>query len=457
MRKDALLAISLTVAAVAAVATAGCGGGDESNQTAGEAEAGANAGVIPGLHGIREATVARRVEQLRGLKFRRLPAVEVVDERELERAVEKVSRKRIQSDPALADREERSAAAAEALLLLSGVVDSKSDVALLKAAGSDIGGIYIDQQDKLYLVRKLVGRSRRIAEIVIAHELIHALEDQNLQIFERSDQPLSDRSDAGHALIEGSATLGESEYASRYVDKDQSPQQILARRLRGIRKAKAPPGLQPAIGFPYIAGTQFASSLQRPGGWRAVTDAEKRPPESTEQILHPRKYLRREEPKRISIDLKKSLPSGWRRLGGGDLGELSTRMVLAAGVSQKRAIDAARGWAGGTFEIWYERRLPTIQCGQHCRAHTAAVLTWVSDTPQAGGGLRRALRAYLRAGVDATASGRDSWRVNDGAAMLVGHGPRTTLVFAPDERLAGRLAQSAIKASQPQTTERSDR
>jgi hypothetical protein len=434
---------TLVLLATAFVVTS-CGGGEDEPERRQIS--------IAGLRDVPVRTVVERVEKLRGLRFRELPEIEVVDEKRLGRELEKVARAAVRADPDVAEREERSAAAAEALLLLSGVVDSGSEVSLLKSGEEEIGGAYVDKQDKLYLVREAIRRDRKLTENVLAHELVHALEDQHFKLFERSTDLLSDSSAAAHALIEGSATVAEASYGSRYLRKGRSPQALLDRRFRRLQDTKVPPGIRPAAGFPYIAGSKFATTLLKRGGWATVSRADQHPPQSTEQVLHPEKFIRREKPKAVAIAPGDALPSEWRRLGGGDLGELTTRMVLSAGLPARRANRATNGWGGGAFKVWYLRRLPTIRCGQRCRERATAVLAWDWDDAAGAAAFRQALRAYVKGGLGGAATRRNTWRFRDGAGALAGRARRTALAFAPDERLAGRLAARAVEAAQEHST-----
>ena len=63
---------------------------------------------------------------------------------------------------------------------------------------------------------------------------------------------------------------------------------------------------------------------------------------STEPIMHPEKYLRRERP--LAVKLPARPPgSGWKRLSGGAVGEFDTRELMRLGVSLADATTAATG------------------------------------------------------------------------------------------------------------------
>ena len=67
--------------------------------------------------------------------------------------------------------------------------------------------------------------------------------------------------------------------------------------------------------FPYLRGMVFCAKLTNDGGWKAIDEAYRNPPLSTEQILHPEKY-RAKPDSPMSIDLG-ALDAGRGLEGGG--------------------------------------------------------------------------------------------------------------------------------------------
>jgi hypothetical protein len=74
--------------------------------------------------------------------------------------------------------------------------------------------------------------------------------------------------------------------------------------------------------FPYRDGLAFVVDLYRAGGFALVDQAYARPPQTTEHILHPEKYLADERPRAIA---ELEAPAGWKVEGKHTLGELRTR------------------------------------------------------------------------------------------------------------------------------------
>jgi hypothetical protein len=93
---------------------------------------------------------------------------------------------------------------------------------------------------------------------------------------------------------------------------------------------------------PYVAGPAVVQALPDKGGWEAVKAAWSRPPASTEQVLHPEKYLAFEAPR---LPLAPPLPAGARLLRTGVLGEALIRTFLGEGSEA-----AAQGWGGDAYK-----------------------------------------------------------------------------------------------------------
>jgi hypothetical protein len=196
-----------------------------------------------------------------------------------------------------------------------------------------------------------------------------------------------------------------------------------------------PPFLEAQTVFPYLGGQAFvADLLRRAGGrWDLVNDAERlRPPVSTEQVMHPRRYLLADQPRRVRIAAGRVLGTGWARAGAGTWGEWATGRLLADGGGGGSA-EAAAGWGGDRWELWRSRRPGIAGCPPPCRAGDVLVLRWRWDT----GRDRRQFAARLAVWAAAV---RD--RLGAGLAFASRRGA-VTLVLAPRDALARRLARES--------------
>jgi hypothetical protein len=370
------------------------------------------------------ATIARRVEDLRDLRYRRIPAPQ------------RVSGAQARRDGLTdydASEPERVRAAEEEVLERLGLVPAGTSLRKLTASlyGEGVAGYYDPRSKRLKVVAGAATSTRALTETVIAHELTHALEDQHYGLNDDGPSEGDDRALAHLALIEGTAT----EIMTRYGERWIPPGELLASAIGSAfaPTGDLPPFVEAQTVFPYVGGRQFVEYLLRRAGdrWALVDDAERlRPPASTEQILHPERYLRADQPKPVRLRAGRALGAGWRRVRAGTWGEYATRELLADG-GGSGAEAAAAGWGGDRWELWRSRPLRAGGCPAPCRAADVLVLRWRWDTPRD----QRQFAARLRVW-------RASVRARLGAGLATATGPRgVTLVLAPDDALARRVAR----------------
>ena len=107
-----------------------------------------------------------------------------------------------------------------------------------------------------------------------------------------------------------------------------------------------PPLLTETFIFRYRDGARFVEAVRRAGGERGVNELFRRPPASTEQILHPEKYEANEAPREVVFDESRLTAGGWSMNASTPLGEIGVRGLLMAGVPFAEAARAAAGWGG---------------------------------------------------------------------------------------------------------------
>jgi hypothetical protein len=86
-----------------------------------------------------------------------------------------------------------------------------------------------------------------------------------------------------------------------------------------------------------------------------VDEAYSDPPRSSEQILHPEKYLEGDEPQIVALPpLTDTLGAGWRLVEAETLGEFQTGLYLAQQVDQATADLASAGWDGDQYALYVQ-------------------------------------------------------------------------------------------------------
>jgi hypothetical protein len=221
-----------------------------------------------------------------------------------------------------------------------------------------VAGYYSPDKDELFVVRRssALTPGQRVA---YAHEFTHQLQDQTFKLdaLDISDVDQSDRSLARLALIEGDAVSVQNAWTLDNLSQEELGQ-LLAESLdpealQALRRA--PAFLRETALFPYIDGAAFVERLLAGGGYAGVDAAYDALPDSTEQILHPDRYLDREAPVDVVVDagVAGSLGSGWADAGQDTLGELILRVWLReGGVSAAEARVAAAGWGGDRLALF---------------------------------------------------------------------------------------------------------
>ncbi len=381
----------------------------------------------------RVAPIAEAIEEVRGLEFERRPEPVVVTSEEVRRE-------------GLADLEREYPAperrADEEVLKLIGLLEPDDDVGEISSTilGEEVLGFYDPRRERLALVDGAQPDDPVLAEIALAHELVHALEDQRFDLAE-PDPGQDDANTATTALIEGTATEAMARYAQANIDPGQALGSALSSGAGGDAAADLPPYVRASLEFSYVNGQSFVRELLRAGGdWRLVDLAlDTRPPESTEQIIHPVKYLTDEAPEAVELELEPMLGDGWSRSAEGALGEFDTAQMLANGAAG-RAQRAAAGWGGGRYELWQREGVGGEACDTPCRRADALALGWRWDTSADARQFRIAATDHLVKGLDAKPAGSGRWRVEGGAVALSSEPRATAIAFAPSPALAERLA-----------------
>lgn len=297
--------------------------------------------------------VARVVQEVRELTFDVQPEPTVVSAEQLADLVaEEVSAYTIED----ADLDGR-------LLGLLGAVPPDTDLRelLVTAYSEQVAGYYDSETEELVVGATDDGRRlSRLNEVVLAHELEHALADQALGLPEVEDlgEGREDEVLARAALVEGDATVSMQQYAQ--VGLSVIDQLLIAREAAEMQGAlgdltELPPYLQGSIEFPYTYGAEFVAALVTEGGWAAVDGAYADPPVSTAQILFPERYLGGQEPEEAPPT--GTPPGAWQAARTYGLGAADLLLLFGApGGDPASALDdprgAVAGWRGGEARLW---------------------------------------------------------------------------------------------------------
>jgi hypothetical protein len=195
--------------------------------------------------------------------------------------------------------------------------------------------------------------------MILAHELTHALEDQNFETGARLSK-IADNSDALLAfksLIEGDGTLAGFAYVRGGMD--ESLADFITAHLTDLPQVSAakeknvPDALSVPFLFQYAEGTAFVREAYRRGGWDSVDAAFRNPPESTAQIIDPTLYFDHlTRPLHISVDGYQKQLAGWNKVLEDTYGELALRLIMQMSFGRDSAqVEVARRWAGDRMVV----------------------------------------------------------------------------------------------------------
>jgi hypothetical protein len=244
---------------------------------------------------------------------------------------------------------------AESLKLLksqvAGFYDPHGKEMVLVEGGADAG---IWNSAAQFMIQRDV-----MGEIVLAHELTHALQDQNFDLESRLDK-VKDDDDRGLALksvAEGDATIAGFAYAIGRMDDGVAD--AVAENLKKLPQALTaaapgtPEGLSVPLLFQYTDGVRFVAEAYRRGGWRGVDALYGNPPRSSHQILHPALYFDGAAPEvRIELAGYEGIMPGWTKADDDTYGELLVRVILERNLGKKsKEVALASRWAADRMII----------------------------------------------------------------------------------------------------------
>lgn len=224
-------------------------------------------------------------------------------------------------------------------------------------------GYYDPARDTLYVVDRVDASQ---VEPVLLHEIVHALQDQyvDLDSLMKANLDANDRGTAAQAAMEGHATFAMLEWQLATlmgVEADLTTLPGLESLLgddplaaAGIEMpvlGEAPAVIRESLLFPYLGGLVF---LQKhwAGERGRVPPLGDEMPVSTEQVLHPERFAPGRVDMPTAVRFVAVPPAGWTEVYTDGLGELETRLVLREFLPDRDEADrAAAGWDGDRFRL----------------------------------------------------------------------------------------------------------
>jgi hypothetical protein len=266
---------------------------------------------------------------------------------------------------------------------------------LLDLYAEQVAGYYDPDSATLFGV---AGADRSQLRLVLAHEMVHALQGQHLPLDSILKATASnDRLTAAQSILEGQATLASIAVLAPGQDVAATPQfwemyrdQVRQQQAAMPIFARAPLVVREALIFPYLDGAEFMHWWETKGP-KDTLPYGPRMPVSTEQILHPDRYARGDAPVPIELD------TGDAVLYDDVLGENEIRVLLAAlaGSDEVQTV-VPLGWGGDRFRVYRTAGGPALVWYVAWDDQRAADRFFKAAGPALNRTARRGYRAELR-------------------------------------------------------------
>lgn len=363
------------------------------------------------------------VEKITGLKPLRRVSWERIDKPQVKRYLEERIRESVKPEELRAE---------ELTLKKFGFVPQDFDLrqTTIDLLSEQAAAFYDYHKKKLYLVE---AASDLMQRSLLVHELAHALADQHFRLrkFIEDVKEDDEQSVARLAVMEGQATWVMSEYLARQTGQSLKDSPVLLQIMSNATEAasgqfpvmdRAPLYLRETLLFPYTKGLLFQHAAIERIGPGAFTEVFRRPPVSTQQILHPETYFGWVEPAKPALPALAE-PRAWRTLTEGAVGELDHAILIRQFASEAEAASVAPSWRGGAF------RLLESKAGKRLALLYASEWTTEEAARRFFGLYRLALKGKWKSfTIDAESATSLSGQGDDGCFLLRLEGARVTSV-----------------------------
>jgi hypothetical protein len=248
---------------------------------------------------------------------------------------------------------------------------------LVKSTGAEIAAYYDDETKTISMLNWVPPDHQ---EPILAHELTHALQDQNYDLAKwmkaarkpggngskATETGNDDGATARKAVVEGQAMVVYADYlmAPSGRSLEDTPQLLYSMEepaVRAVQDSKmlhdAPMIMREAGTFSYEEGLIFEGELLHKGGKNmAFAGAFARPPRSSHEVLQPEAYINHEKlPPTAIPDLKQLLGEQYEVYDSGGIGQLDVRAYLKQYGDRKNADDVSSAWQGGAYVAFHRK------------------------------------------------------------------------------------------------------
>ena len=317
---------------------------------------------------------------------------------------------------------------------------------LVKATGQQIAGYY-DEETKSISLLNWVPADRQ--EPILAHELTHALQDQNYDLAKWMRAPAKpestekkegqeendDSAIARKAVVEGQAMVIYVDYIlaplrRNLTDTPGLIYQMEEPAVKAVQDSQmlhdAPMILREAGSFAYNEGLIFEGELLQKGGKKmAFAGAFARPPRNSHEILQPDAYVNAEKlPVTAVPDLKHLIGEDYDVFDTGGIGQLDVRAYLKQYGERRNAEEVSSAWQGGAYAAYRRKKAATDTAPTTSDLATIYVSRWKTS---------QAAARFARFYVSAIPIRYSSAKAQDPLACAGNNCPVASALFSTEE------------------------
>ncbi len=297
--------------------------------------------------------VLHQMSELTGLPIKSTLSKQIISRAEVSKYL---------SETLHADMTPREIHIQEATLQAFGLVPPEFDLEkfLINFYTEQAAGFYDPHRKTMYIADWV---EPDMQSLVLAHELTHALQDQNfdLERFLKEVRPDDDASDARQAVVEGYATAAMFQKMVAPMKMEDMPSlepimaPIIQQQLEEFPAfTSAPFFFRFQALFPYIEGMGFMQRGLAAGGWKKLNSLFSDPPNSTKEIFNPQVYFEKQQLPKVSLPHPEFLASerGLDFLTENIMGELGYYTLLGQLISEDEAKSVATGWLADRYLLY---------------------------------------------------------------------------------------------------------
>ena len=293
----------------------------------------------------------QRLSEITGLPFLRMIPASVMNKEQLRRYLEQRVKDTIKPDDIRGE---------ELTLKLLGLVPQEFDLRqnTVDLLTEQAAAFYDYNKKKLFMMEN---DGNADEEVALVHELAHGLADQHFRLGKYISESMrsDDAATARQAVMEGQASWLMTAYLSKKAGgRGEVSDAVLDLMTHSLEVspdqypvyAKSPPYIREMLVFPYSDGMLFQNAVFQKLGQQSFSEVFVHPPSSTQQIMHPDRYLAHIQPVLPALP---DVPAArdFRKLAEGTLGELDYRILLSQYAGKEEGERMAAHLAGSSYEL----------------------------------------------------------------------------------------------------------